>query len=143
MDYNSTSRIDSCTEVEIHVSLRPFPKPTLQVFELQTEILDITILGSLGWEVNNLFTHTSHGRSDYQGSRGLNPLVTHNVTASSISGEIFGYYTADAHLHLHNQRGMIGFYLIPRWNTELPIAPKSILVSNLEGDIHAELVQYY
>jgi hypothetical protein len=135
--YNS-SKNSSSTEVEIIVVLRPFLKHTSNVFELRTEILDIIVQEPIGWKVKNLMTHSSHSNTDYYWSS--DQLVTHNVTASSVSDEIYGYYPADAHMNIRNEKGKIEIFLVQYYNRQSLGELKSIVVENVNGDIHVEMM---
>ncbi|KAF1840632.1 uncharacterized protein K460DRAFT_398586 [Cucurbitaria berberidis CBS 394.84] len=98
VEYESTDQEDMCTDMEVLVSFRPWPKRTLNLFQLQSNFLDLWVEGSLEWEINNLLTHTSHGDTFYSGARFQDPLITHDVFSTSLTGEIFGYYLADGNL---------------------------------------------
>jgi hypothetical protein len=140
---NSTVRLDytstECTEIEVLISLRPDTKKKLKILEVQTEILNIYVDGSLSWTVDNFITHTSHGNTMFDGPRFYEPLITHNVSSSSNTGEIFGYYVADANLKLTNEKGRIGAIVIPRVNSDVAIALESIQVKTETGDLHVEM----
>jgi hypothetical protein len=141
---NSTARLHytstECTEVEVLISLRPDTEKNLRTFELRTEILDINVGGSLSWMVDNFITQTSHGNTMFDGARFYEPMITHNVSSSSITGEIFGYYVADAHLRLANEKGRIRAFVIPRVNSDIAIALESIRVETETGDVHVEML---
>ncbi|KAF2028052.1 hypothetical protein EK21DRAFT_114255 [Setomelanomma holmii] len=121
LEYSGSASCSTCTEIQAFVRLRPRPRRVLDVLEIRCNILDIWIKGDLAWEINNLILHTSHGDSTFEGTRWADPLVTHNVSSSSITGEIFGYYTANGHLEIHG-----------------PFDPKSVSVSSGSGDIHVQ-----
>jgi hypothetical protein len=137
MDYIAGGDKDNCTEVQVIVFLRPWPRRLLHIFEIRSSILHIRIDGSLEWEINNLITHTAYGDSDYEGVRLPDPLITHNVSASSVSGDMYGGYLANGHLKLRNERGNIGFFLVPRFD-EIPFEPESISISTASGFIHVQ-----
>lgn len=140
IDYNFRDRSDLCTEVQILVFLRPWPKRSLDLFNIRTSIFDIWFKPSLNWEINNLIAHTSHGESTMESSPYTDPLIAHNVSVSSIDGLIFGWYTPDENLELRNKHGQIGIFLVPKLGTDSPFDPESISISSFSGDIHAETV---
>jgi hypothetical protein len=63
-EYASDARIN----IWVLVSLRPWPRYLLNAFEIQSEVLDITFKDLLGWEVDNLIMHSTHGDSEYNTS---------------------------------------------------------------------------
>jgi hypothetical protein len=63
-EYASDARIN----IRVLVSLRPWPRYLLNAFEIQSEVLDITFKDLLGWEVDNLIMHSTHGDSEYNTS---------------------------------------------------------------------------
>jgi hypothetical protein len=136
MSHKTLEEYVHCIEVQVLVFLRPYPKRLLHLLEVRSSILDIRFDGSLAWHVDNLVTHTSHGDSWYEGSRFADPLTTQNITTSSVSGEIFGFYVANGHLKLHNKHGRIGFPLIPRYDGT-PFNLESLDVSTISANIHA------
>jgi hypothetical protein len=97
---------------------------------LHSQVLDITIEGSLAWEVLNLLIHTSHGASSFEGTPSSTP-----------SAPIFGYYIADAHLNVHNSHGITYIFLMT--NIHGSIDPKTITATSDFGEIHIEYVQPY
>jgi hypothetical protein len=136
LDYMSTE----CIEVVAIIYLKPDSQKRLRELTLETEILDLNIQESLSWTVDNLSIHSSHGNTDFSGTTGYEPMITHNVSFSTISGEIFGDYVADAHLHLFSESGHMGGFIMPRYNSDAPIFPKSITATTSTGDIHLEMV---
>lgn len=141
IDYFPQDDNECCIAFDIIVRLRPWPARTLDVLSLQSQVLDITIEGSLAWEVLNLLLHTSYGDSSFEGTRFYDPLRTHNVTTSSITGTIFGSYIADAHLNVHNSHGVTYIFLMT--NIHGSIDPKAITATSDSGEIHIEYVQPY
>jgi hypothetical protein len=131
---------DICTQVRIDISLRPQQEPLLHLstLKIRSEILDIDIGGSLGWRVDNFITHTSHGENDFEGTRYPDPLITHNVTVSSISGTIFGWYLCDGNLNVHAESSFVVVYLVPTYpfRTERPFNPESISVTTTTGELN-------
>jgi hypothetical protein len=128
-----------CTEVEVRISLRPDTHKFLNLFEIRTEMLNLYIDGDLFWTVNNIITHTSHGNTEFEAGRLDAPMITHNVSSSSITGEIFGFYVADGNLNLTNVNGAIGAFLIPRENSDVPVNLESIQVKTETGAINFEM----
>jgi hypothetical protein len=131
---------DICTQVSIDIFLRPQQEPLLHLstLEIRSEILDIDIGGSLGWHVDNFITHTSHGENNFEGTRNPDPLITHNVTVSSISGTIFGWYLCDGNLNIHAESSIVVVYLVPTYTfrTERPFNPESISVTTTTGELN-------
>lgn len=142
VEYESTDQEDMCTDMEVLVSFRPWPERTLNLFQLESNFLDLWVEGSLEWEINNLLTHTSHGDTYYSGARFQDPLITHNVSSTSLTGEIFGYYLADGNLKVQNEIGSTWVFLLPRYQGPL-VTPESISVSSLSGKIHVEFTTMY
>ncbi|KAF2277204.1 uncharacterized protein EI97DRAFT_432801 [Westerdykella ornata] len=140
-DYDFRAEKDVCTEVEIVVLFRPWPKRSLDWFDIRTSIFDINFEPSLGWEINNLRTHTSHG-DVWMDSRfpSNDPLIAHNASISSIDGVIFGWYIPDENLELRSEDGGIGGFICPRLAEGVPFDPKSILMSTLSGRIRVGLI---
>ncbi|ORY01741.1 hypothetical protein BCR34DRAFT_546133 [Clohesyomyces aquaticus] len=141
IDYEFRDNSEVCTQVQILVLLRPEPKRSLDWFDIQTSIFDITFKSELGWEINNLRTHTSHGDLWMDGQNALDPLIAHNVSHSSIDGVIFGWFVPDETLALHNEEGGIGVFLHPMLAEDVPWDPKNISVSTVSGRIQVGL--YY
>jgi hypothetical protein len=141
IDYTFKDDSDVCTEVEMLVLLRPWPKRSLDWFDIRTSIFDIDYEPSLGWEINNLLTHTSHGdlfmdsRFPYK-----DPLIAHNVSISSIDGIIFGWFIPDENLELRNEDGGIGAFICPRLTEAVPFDPKSISISTVSGRVRVGLI---
>jgi hypothetical protein len=131
---------DVCTEVKIDVFLRPHQEPPLHLstLEIRSEILDIDIGSSLGWRVDNFITHTSHGENSFEGTRYPAPLITHNVTVSSISGTIFGWYLCDGNLKVTTESSSVIIYLFPTYpfRTDRPFNPESISVTTTTGELN-------
>jgi hypothetical protein len=144
LDYIHPEGSDYCTDLQVLILLRPWPIRLLDVLKIQSEVLDIGFDGSLSWEVNHLIVHTSHGDFDYEGSRWVDPLIAHNVSISTVTGTVFGYFVADGHLEVHGDSGFIGFFLVPRyaWDTR-PFNPDTVSVSTLTGNIHIEAIFPY
>jgi hypothetical protein len=139
LDYIYPEEDDHCTDLQILVLFRPWPKRLLDVLKVRSEILDISFHGSLSWEVNHLIVHTSHGDFDFQGVRSPDPLITHNVSVSTGTGTVFAYFIADGHLEVHGESGFVGFFLMPRYSWQKrPFNPESISVSTVSGNIHVE-----
>lgn len=126
---------DRCTEIKVTISLRTSPKKYLDALEIRSELLDINVDERLNWEVNTFAIHTSHGNSDFEGSfhGHLEPLITHNLSISSITGAIFGRHVCDGRLVVKNEHGSTYLFLGPRYTGRYE--PKSISVSSLSGDI--------
>jgi hypothetical protein len=135
LHYTSTN----CTDIEVRIFLRPDTQKHLNHFEIQTKILNVNVDGSLSWTVDNVITHTSHGRTEFEAARFEEPMITHNVASSSITGEIFGFYVADGNLTLANEKGAIGVCLIPRVNSDAAIRLESIQAKTDTGDIHVQM----
>ncbi|KAF1936029.1 hypothetical protein EJ02DRAFT_388081 [Clathrospora elynae] len=135
LDYIFTGAKDVCTDIQVLVFLRPQPVRLLDVLEIQCQVLDIWFKGSLAWEINTLVAHTWHEHT-YQGSSSPDPLITHNVSVSSVSGNLFGYYLATGNLNVSNEKGPIGLLLVPGF--EGALQPESITVTTLSGDIHVK-----
>lgn len=93
IEYDFTVQEDMCTDIRVLVSFRPWPKRTLRLFELRSTFLDLAFDGNLEWEINYLVTHTSHGVTEYFGSQLRDPLITHNISSTSLAGSISGYTT--------------------------------------------------
>jgi hypothetical protein len=134
--YTSTE----CIEVDAILHLKPNTQKRMKDFTLRTEILDLNILESLSWTIDNLSVHSSHGNTSFSGTADHEPMITHNVSVSTISGAIFGNYVADAHLHLHGEAGHIGGFIMPRFNSNVPISLQSITATTSTGNIRLEMV---
>lgn len=141
IDYNFQDRSDLCTEVNVLVLLRPWPRRLLDLFDVRTSVFDILFNPLLNWEVNNLIAHTSYGDFTLDTTEPwTDPLITHNVSVSSINGTIFGWFIPDEHLDIRNEHGEIGIFICPRVGINSPFEPKSISISSSSGNIHAETV---
>lgn len=127
--YKSTE----CVQVNIEISLRPDLGKGVRDFSVTTNMLLLRISSRLSWTVGNLNIHSAHGDTEIMGEFDLEPMITHNVSASSVTGEIWGWFVADAHLHLRNDAGKIDVLLIPRFDSDVPIALQSITVSTVSG----------
>ena len=134
VDYLS-SYIKSCVQVRIVIYLRKWPKPSLDLFHLQSNVLDVWFEPSLSWEIGNLVLHTSYGNSLMQGSRFGDPLVVHNVSVSSINGTISGWYVPDTNLNVHNEYGDTKIFLMSSSNA-IAFEPQSVSISSSSGNIH-------
>lgn len=92
------------------------------------------------WTVDNLFIHSAHGGVSFSGSSGAyDGMITHNVSVSSVTGEIFGYFVADGNLHLRNEAGTIGVFLIPRLHSDVPMMLESINATTVSGYLDVEM----
>jgi hypothetical protein len=139
LSYTSTK----CIQVKVVISLRPDVRKKLRHFSMTTEMLELSMEPSLAWTVDNLSIHTTHGGISFSGAAGAyENLVTHNVTASSATGEIFGYFVADANLHLRNEAGTIGVFLIPRLQKDIPLALESITATTMSGDLFVDMYAF-
>lgn len=141
LEYAVTDKSHVCTDVQVLIYLRPWPKRLLHVLEIRSEILHIALKDKLDWHIDNLVVHTSHGDSTYDASHRIDPLVVQNVSVSSISGYIFGKYVANGNLKLQNEHGQIGCFLLPLYGR--PFKPESISVSTVSGNIHVETAWGY
>lgn len=137
LDYFVTDERNVCTDIEILIFLRPWPKRLLDVLDIRSEVLEIRFNDMLNWHVNNLFVHTSHGSSCYNSTHGTDPLIVQNITVSSYNGYIFGYYPAHGNLTFQNVHGQIGVLLIPV--NGRPSKLDSISASTLSATIHVEV----
>jgi hypothetical protein len=65
-------------------------------------------------------------------------LITHNVTVSSVSGTIFGWYLCDGNLNVTGESSFVVVYLAPTYpfRTDRPFNPKSISVTTTTGDLN-------
>jgi hypothetical protein len=136
LSYTSTK----CIQVKVFISLRPDVRKELREFSMTTEMLELSMQSSLAWTVDNLFLHTTHGNIDFSGTTGAyETMITHNVTASSATGEIFGWFVADANLHLRNDAGPIGVFLMPRLQKDIPLALQSITATTVSGDLDVSM----
>ncbi|OCK74995.1 hypothetical protein K432DRAFT_309509 [Lepidopterella palustris CBS 459.81] len=141
INYNSTDKNDLCTEIRILVYLRPWPRRILDLFDIRTNNLDILFQPCLNWEINNLIAHTSHGEFTMDSHQPFtDPLIAHNVSVSSIDGEIFGWFIPDENLELRNINGQTGIFICPRLGAGRPFDPKLILISSFSGDIFTRTV---
>jgi hypothetical protein len=127
------------TKIAVRISLKPNTQKLLRLFEIRSEILDLYVDGDLSWTADNIITHTSHGNTEFEAGRLDAPMITHNVSSSSITGDIFGFYVADANLNLTNVHGAIGAFLIPRENSDVAINLESIQLKTDTGTIHFEM----
>lgn len=135
MDYLFEDRTDVCTEVQLHIFLRPDPEQSLDLFNIRTNILDIWFDYMLNWEINNLNAHTSHGEITINNSPYDDPLMAHNVSLSSVDGTMFGWYVPYGNFELLNIHGSVYGYLCGNWGSGKPFNPESFSVSTLSGDI--------
>lgn len=124
-----------CVQVNVEISLRPDVRKGVRDFSVTTNMLLLRISSRLSWTVDNLSLHSAHGDTEFWGVWSYEPIITHNVSASSVTGEIWGYFVADAYLHLRSEAGTIDVLLVPRTNSDVPIALQSILVSTDSGRI--------
>lgn len=123
--------------VEIFVSVRPNHNQTINLFEVQSNILDITFMSRLTWEVHNFITHTSYGDTILDAFRPSEERMTaHNVSVSSNYGLITGHFMAPKeNLDLRNKDGEIGIYLWPDLYTMRTLDLESVSISTVSGDI--------
>jgi hypothetical protein len=136
MVYRPSDTDDLCTEVQMFVFLRPWPRPLVDRFEIRTNALDVLIQPLLNWEINNLVMHTSYGYVQYDTHAPYtDPLITHNISASSINGTIFGWFVLDENLELRNEHGPLYIFLLPTVYPEGRFDPKSISMSSISGEI--------
>jgi hypothetical protein len=133
LDYSRVPE-DECIEIEAVIRLKPDVNKKLDSLSIKSERLGINMQGSLTWTVDNLSLHAAHGNTVY-GASDPEPLVTHNISASSITGEIYGYFVADAHLNMTNDAGNTGVFLIPRMNSDVPATLESITVTSVSGEM--------
>jgi hypothetical protein len=75
---------------------------TLHVLEIYSGVLSIAFEHKLNWEVDNLIVHTSHSDFYFESSQ-IDPLVTRNITVSSISGYAYGEYVANGNLIMRSE----------------------------------------
>ena len=134
LDYVVTEDKEVCTDVQVLVFLRPWPKRILDVLEIRSEVLDITFNDMLNWHVDDLVVHTSHGNHWSNSSHWTDPFTTQNVTVSSISGNVFGEYAAHGNFTFQNDCGNIGIILIPAYGR--PFKLESISATTDTGTIH-------
>jgi hypothetical protein len=131
---------DICTEVQVDILLRPQQEPPLYLstLELRSEILDIEVRSSLGWRVDNFITHTSYGENNFEGISYPTPLITHNVTVSSVSGTIFGWYRCDGNLNVTAESSFVVVYLLPAYKplTGRIFTPESISMTTTTGQLN-------
>ncbi len=112
---------------------RPWPRRILDTLKVRTEVLNIVFRDNLDWEVNHLIGQNTYGDSDYN-IDGETPLITHNVTVWSQSGEIVGTFAADGHVTAQNNDGPIGFFLKPLKGRTSKL--QSLVVFNWLGSVH-------
>lgn len=140
MDYDSINNTNSCTEVEIYLFLRPWPIRSLDRFEINTSSFAILVKPSLGWTVNNLIAHSAFGDLTMEsGLSSVDPLIAQNVSFTTINGTIFGWFTPDKNLRLHNDAGNTGIFLCGRLEPFI-FHPRSISISSLSGYIDLRFV---
>ncbi|PVI02685.1 hypothetical protein DM02DRAFT_589186 [Periconia macrospinosa] len=142
INYNLRNDSDVCTDVQIFVLLRPRPKRLLDWFDIRSSILDIDYGPQLGWEINNLVTHTSHG-SLYMDSRKLwkDPLIAHNVSISSTDGVISGFFIPEENLELRNEEGGIRGFICPHVAEGVRFDPQNISISTVSGEINMDFLR--
>ncbi|CAO2656142.1 Nn.00g049450.m01.CDS01 [Neocucurbitaria sp. VM-36] len=136
LDYLITDENEICTDVQVLIYLRPWPKRLLNILDIRSEVLDITFKDMLNWHVNNLVVHTSHGNSWYNSSHLTDPFIAQNITVSSKSGDIFGEYAANGNLAFENVHGHIGIIMIPMYGRPFNLESISALTST--ATIHVE-----
>ncbi|KAH7077757.1 hypothetical protein BKA63DRAFT_601811 [Paraphoma chrysanthemicola] len=141
LDYAPSDAKDVCTDIRVMIYLRPEVEFVQDTLELRSEVLHMWVHGSLAWEINNLILHTSYGDSTFAGTRYYEPLITHNISVSSVAGTIFGWYPADGNLDIRNDRNMIGFFLVPRYDR--PFSPESVTISSKSGIIDIRSIFEY
>jgi hypothetical protein len=162
LEYVGSDKMDICTEVEVFMFLRPRPAHLLHLFEFQSHVLDIKFNDRLDWEVENLVVQSSHGditfastkwgfshaatRASYDHefldvSDEASPLASNNVTLSSTSGDITGYYVAKGHVNARSEDGWLGLALIPQRDGTVNL--ESISVYTVSGTIHVEVAIPY
>lgn len=135
MDYVFQDTSDICTDLQIVIFLRPLPT-VLDRFQIQTDILNIWCNYALVWQINNLITHTSHSNFDIETNLWNDVLIAHNVSVSSIDGEIYGRWVVVDTLELCNEHGIIFIWLGNKLSTDL-LFPESICLSSNSADIVA------
>ncbi|KAH7395179.1 hypothetical protein DE146DRAFT_659407 [Phaeosphaeria sp. MPI-PUGE-AT-0046c] len=129
LSYMSTK----CVQVSVELSLRPDVSKGLRNFSMNTQMLDLWWMYSTTWTIDNLLLHSSHGQIDFEGSLQSEPLITHNVSVSSVTGVVSGDYVADANLHFRNEAGPIFIILVPRIYSNVPMALERIDASTDSG----------
>lgn len=135
LDYSYVAPRRACTEVYLVVFLRPWPRRSLDVLEVRTELLDVTINENLSWEVDSLIAHSSQGTLLYQNSEPNEPLVTHNISVSSSSGDVLGLFPANGNLDIQNKYGRIDFRLV-HYNEHFHL--ESLWVLSWYGHVHID-----
>ncbi|OAL45454.1 hypothetical protein IQ07DRAFT_683889 [Pyrenochaeta sp. DS3sAY3a] len=133
--YAYTEPRQTCTEVHVMILLRPWPRRSLDILDVRTQLLDVTINEHLNWEVGNLIAHSSQGTLLYQNSVADEPLVTHNVSVSSWRGDVLGLFPANGNLDVKNDYGHVDFRLV-HYNEYFEL--ESIKVSTMNGHIHID-----
>ncbi|KAH7088315.1 hypothetical protein FB567DRAFT_524127 [Paraphoma chrysanthemicola] len=141
LDYLPSGGKDLCTDIQVMIYLRPEVEFRQNSLELRSEILHMWVHGSLAWKIDNLILHTSYGDSTFEGTRLPEPLITHNISVSSVAGTIFGWYPADGNLDIRNDKNMIGFFLVARYDR--PFSPESISISSKSGTIDIRSIFEY
>lgn len=140
-DYTSASTMQltytssECVQVSVEICLRPDIGKGVRDFSISTNMLVLRITSELCWTVDNWSMHSAYGSTEFWAAWCLDPLHTHNVSATSITGEIWGWFVADAHLNLRSETGTIDVVLTPRAVNTLPISLQSIVVSTDSGRI--------
>lgn len=87
MEYSFENQDDICTKVNVLLFLRPSIK--IDVFDVWTTFLGVSFYNDLNVEIDNLNVHSSHGDPDMNNRLSLEPLIVHNMSVSSIDGDIF------------------------------------------------------
>ncbi|KAH6883319.1 hypothetical protein BKA58DRAFT_374893 [Alternaria rosae] len=125
---------DICTEIKVVVCFRPeSPVRPLDVLDIRSETMDLWI-HDWAWQIKNLITHTSHGEYTYEGGKGEDPLHPHNISASSTTGVMWGWYGCEGTIKMHSESGQIILMLVPRYTfIGKTMRPELISVSTVSG----------
>ncbi|KAF2656304.1 hypothetical protein K491DRAFT_778120 [Lophiostoma macrostomum CBS 122681] len=106
MGYQFRDNHDHCTEVSITIFLKP-SKLDIFLFNIWTNIFDISFESQLGWTINHLHTHTAHGSTTMDNRPYIEALYAHHIEMVSLSGAIKGYFRPYSSLHLSTTSGPI------------------------------------
>ncbi|KAH8726884.1 hypothetical protein GQ44DRAFT_678704 [Phaeosphaeriaceae sp. PMI808] len=135
LEYLVTDKAEICTDVQVFIYLRPWPKRLLYTLEVRSNILDINFKDKLNWNIDNLIIQNLHGDSNYNSSNLIDPLMVQNITITSTTGSILGTFVANGNLNLRSVDGWIGCILSSSYGGN-SFQPESISVSTVLGDIH-------
>jgi hypothetical protein len=146
-EYPSWLSLDphACMDIDVLISVRPWPILTLDLLDIQTNHLPIYMNGAIPWVIRDLRAHSGRGaiilEEDWGKELKGDTLVVHNITLSSKYGLILDRILPLENLNLRTEQGRIGvgpdmdFQFKSGQMPSSQPHPKSIHISSISGPI--------